>query len=146
MAYDNQGAAVGAAGHYASAITAALITSGVIDTEEGALDSFRALLPEVFAACEELKGTLPEAEAPARASRGRAPARGRSGGRSSGGGSQTAPGDTDFRGGKFAGKTIAEVYALDNDDEDGPGYLDWCVANLKNDFMVSRIEAFLQTV
>lgn len=141
MAYDNQGAAVGAAGHYASAIVAAFITAGVITGEAEALDSFSNLLPSVFAACEELKGTLPDAPAaPARSSGGRSWPK-----KSSGGGDSTDPGSVDFRSGKFAGKTIAEVYAIGG-DEDGPGYLDWYANNGKNEFMAKRIAAYLETV
>lgn len=136
MAYDNQGAAVGAAGHYASAITAAFITAGAVTTTQEALEIFGEVLDATFAQCEALKGTLPEQAAPAKAYGG-----GKSyPKKSSGGGDNADPGTLEIRGGKYAGKTIAAVY------EDDPSYLDWCVTNLKNDFLVGRIEAFLATV
>lgn len=134
MAYDNQGAAVGAAGHYASAITAALITSGEVTGVEEALETFESILNSTFTACENLKGTLPEQPAQPRSNYNRGGGQRRSNG---GGGGNADPGTLDFRGGKHAGKTIADVYAED------PSYLDWCVKNMNNDFMVSRIETFL---
>lgn len=135
MAYDQTGAAVGAAGHYASVITAAFVNAGVIGTTEDALDLFAEVLVNTFAACESLKGEQPEAAAPAKRSY---PARKASGG-SSGGDTQD-PGTLEIRAGKHGGKTIAAVYAED------PDYLDWCVENLKNEFLRTRIESYLATV
>lgn len=139
MAYDTQGASVGAAGHFASRITAALITAGAV-TQEDALDVFGEILTATFEMSENLKGTLPEQEAPAKKAWGGKsyPKKG------GGGGGNSDPGSVDFRSGKFAGKTIAEVFA--DDEGDGPGYLEWCTNNLKNDFMVGRINAYLETV
>lgn len=137
MAYDNQGAAVGAAGHYASAIAAAFITSGAVTTVQEAIDIFGEVLDATFAQCEALKGTLPEPEAPAKRSYTK---RGGGGKSSGGGGGNTDPGSLEIRSGKHAGETIAAVY------DDDPDYLQWCVENLKNEFLVGRIEAFLATV
>jgi hypothetical protein len=73
---------------------------------------------------------------------------GRARGNSRGGGRDEDPGSVEFRGGQVAGKTIAEVYALDDvgNGYSGPDYLEWCVQNMNNDFMVKRIEKFLANV
>lgn len=55
MAYDNNGARIGAAGHFASRITAALITSGQISKAE-ASDTFADLTADCLAVLNGLEG------------------------------------------------------------------------------------------
>lgn len=135
MAYDNQGAAVGAAGHYASSIVAALIEVGIVTTVDGALDTFTEVLGATFEACESLKGTLPEAPAPAKRSFG-----GRKSSGGGGGGDNADPATLVVNSGKYAGQTIAQIHAND------PEYLDWTAENSKNDFLRGRVQEFLASV
>lgn len=137
MAYDQTGAAIGGAGHDAAAITAALITSGVISGVSEAMETYDRLLVAVFNsenAVKEGAGAVEAISAP-RASTGSAPRR------SSGGGNSGGPaGDLAFNSGKKRGQTIASVYA------DDPSYIEWCAAELKNEFMRDKCIAYLAEV
>jgi hypothetical protein len=56
MAYDNAGARIGAAGHFASRLTAALIAKGGIEpTEQAAADSFADLVGMTLAVLDGLE-------------------------------------------------------------------------------------------
>lgn len=123
-----------------SATGAAAIVAGLspksIDQALEAFETIRAAIFEgtfALAGVEDVDTVRTVVSAPRSTNRG-------GGNRSGGGGGNRNPGDVDFRGGKFAGKTIAAVY-----DED-PSYLEWCVGNMKNDFMVARIEEYLASV
>ncbi len=135
----------------ASTGAASIVASLGMTTVDDALEAFDTIRTAIFegtfalvdADLESVITTAPSGGRGGRggysgggSSRGRSPQRGRA----SSGGGNTDPGTVDFRSGKFAGKTIADVY-----DED-PSYLEWCVNNLKNDFMVGRIEEYLAQV
>lgn len=58
MAYDNNGARIGAAGHFASRITAALIAQGgIAPTEEAAADAFADLTSRCLDVLNALEGS-----------------------------------------------------------------------------------------
>jgi hypothetical protein len=61
MAYDQNGARLGAAGHFASRITAALITAGKVDSEEMAADVFADLTSKCLDVINGLEGAAPPA-------------------------------------------------------------------------------------
>lgn len=58
MAYDNQGARIGAAGHFASRITAALITSGQVTKDEAA-DVFADFTDNCLTVLNGMEGQTP---------------------------------------------------------------------------------------
>jgi hypothetical protein len=64
MAYDNNGARIGAAGHFASRIVAALIAKGGIEpSEAAAADAFANLTSDCLAVLNGLEGAAPAAAA-----------------------------------------------------------------------------------
>lgn len=130
MAYDTTGATVGAAGHDAATLVAAFITAGVIDSEDAAFETFVSLRNSILADSLEVQGVTALTQGTKATPISSAPSAGGSGGDF---------GDVEFKGGKHAGKSIADVYA------EAPDYLEWIAGNdsYKNDFMRTRITSFL---
>lgn len=133
MAYDSTGATVGAAGHDAATIVAALVANGGIGAGVG----------DVQAAYEELTTDIVNfllgLQATVALEQGVQATPIRSAPSASGGNAGGDFGDVEFKGGKHAGKSIADVYA------EAPDYLEWIAGNdsYKNDFMRTRITSFL---
>jgi hypothetical protein len=133
VAYDNTGATIGAAGHDAATITAALIVSGQLQGEEAVEVAFTTLQRRILDTSLALQAEIGlSAPAPSRG----APPR-RATGQGNGGGGNSDPGTLDFRTGKHAGKSIAAVY------DEAPDYIEWCARELKNDFMRGKCDEFL---
>jgi len=65
MAYDNNGARIGASGHFASRITAALIASGQVTKDEAA-DTFADFTVSCLDVLNGLEGSVTPTPAPAR--------------------------------------------------------------------------------
>lgn len=56
-----------------------------------------------------------------------------------GGGASRPNAELEVRSGKFAGKTLGQIA----EEKDGPSWLDWASRELKNDFLKTRIQQFL---
>ena len=147
----------------AATLTAAEMAAGIIKSHDAAVKRLGEFRDELFASLNEARlrdnemFKAEEAAAPPK----RASNRGTSkpSGGNTGGGDIDSPGTVAFKGkGKFAGLTVAEVYALtaeeagdgyDYKDRDGnnkPGseYIEWCAGNEKNPFMQKVANKFLE--
>jgi hypothetical protein len=146
----------------AATLTVAEVAAGIIKSHDavekrfaefrdqvfGDLDAARLRDNEMFKAEE---ASTPEKKSYPKKTSGSKP--------SSGGGDIDDPGSVAFKGkGKFAGLTVAEVYALTADeagtgyaytDKDGnakagSAYIEWCATNEKNPFMQKVASKFLE--
>lgn len=136
MSYSTEAAI--AAQNAATAAATLLATTGGLTTAapESILETFEQIRLGIFEGTVRLAQETEVGQvAPRQYASGGAPRRA-----SGGGGSVTEDGTTVFNSGKHAGKTIAQV------QEEAPDYLDWCVDNLRNDFMRRRIAAFRAAV
>lgn len=130
MPYDQTGATVGAAGHDAATIVAAEIA--VLGAEGlDAFERWRQLRDQILADSLQTQGVTAVTQGTNATPISSAPS-------SSGGDNSNVA----FKGGKYEGKTIGELYA---DESGGRDYLEWIEGNdsYKNDFMRSRIKTFL---
>lgn len=146
----------------AATLTAAEVNAGIIKSHDAVVKRFNELSDEVFGPLNEARERdnemfkAEEASAPAKTARSGG---NRSSKPSTGGGDIDDPGSVAFKGkGKFAGLTVAEVFALTADeagsaysytDKDGnakPGsaYIEWCAGNEKNPFMQKVATKFLE--
>lgn len=117
----------------AATIVAALVAAG----DPSAVDAFEDIRTSIYEGTLDLAGGTPSDEAP----------RGNGGGRRSFGGRRNGGGNADDAGagvvvkfGKFAGKTISEVY-----DED-PEYVEWLAESSTNAFIKSKATEYLASV
>lgn len=130
------------AGTTAAAILNTLVNAGIVHVADvdDALATFDRIRKDVFAGSLELAGAetvvagFSGGAAPSSVSSVTSsyseptPAAGRPGG------------DVEIKFGKYAGKTIADVYAS---GKDGAEYLEWAAGNLNNDFLKKHIRSFL---
>lgn len=132
MAYDQTGATVGAAGHDAAELAAAVIASnGEPFSPDEAFGLWKELRDQILDNSLEVQGVTSLA-----ANVGASRATPISSAPSAGGGDF---GDVLFKGGKHQGKTISQV------NDEAPDYLEWIAGNesYKNDYMRTRIVSFL---
>lgn len=146
MAYDTTGATVGAAGHDAATLVAALIGQG-LSSNEAILETFVQLRNEILADSLVVQATTALEQGVS----AKPAARSYSGGNSSGTPSGKPSGgpaglDTVIRSGKYGpkdgngGKTVGEVVEIDRD------YAEWAAANMKNEFLQKAFVAGLEAV
>jgi hypothetical protein len=121
LAYDSSGATVGASGHDAATIVAALIGQGVLDAD-GYFEAYTELTTSIvnFLVALEQGVSAKPASAP----------------RKSYGGNQASTsgpaGSIELRSGKYAGKTVDAVIAEDRE------YAEWFAESGKNEFMAKK--------
>ena len=144
----------------AATLTAAEVGAGIIKSHDAVVKRFNELSDEVFGPLNEARERdnemfkAEEAAAPAKKSYPK-----KSGSTSTGGGDIDDPGSVAFKGkGKFAGLTVAEVFALTADEakdgyaytdkegnaKPGSAYIEWCAGNEKNPFMQKVATKFLE--
>lgn len=133
MAYDTTGATVGAAGHDAAALVAALLPALADENALGAAEdvafgAWQRLRDRILAdslAVQEAQSNTPAAK------RAKAPA--------------DNPAEFAMPWGKHKGKTLDELHALpeSGDEKDGASYLTWVVANSNDARVVATVKAFL---
>jgi hypothetical protein len=137
------------------------MNAGIIKSHDGAAKRLGEYTDSLF---EKLNEARIRDNEMFKAEEAAAPAKPRSGGRgkstgSTGGGDIDDPGSVAFKGkGKFAGLTVAEVFALTADEagsaysytdkegnaKPGSAYIEWCAGNEKNPFMQKVATKFLE--
>jgi hypothetical protein len=144
----------------AAIITAAEVGAGIVKSHDSIVKRFQELRDEVLLpplqAAVEADNAMFKAEEAAAPAKKSYPAK-KSG--STGGGDIDDPGSVAFKGkGKFAGLTVAEVFALTADEakegyaytdkegnaKPGSAYIEWCAGNEKNPFMQKVATKFLE--
>jgi hypothetical protein len=147
----------------AAALTAAEVAAGIVKSHDTVVKRFDELREHILVDLKEAveaDNAMFKAEEAADAASGKSSGRGRGGAKASGGGTREVkdPGATVINGkGKFAGLTVAEVYALTGEeaeaygyvDKEGVGkpgalYIDWMKGNKDNPFMQRVATAFLE--
>ena len=149
------------AANVAASLTVAEVTAGIIKSHDAVTKRFAEFSDSVFAGLDEARVRdnemfkAEEAAAPAKKTYSKS-----SGSKPSTGGSDIDnPGTVAFKGkGKFAGLTVAEVFALTAEEagsayaytdkegnaKAGSSYIEWCAGNEKNPFMQKVCTKFLE--
>ena len=148
----------------AATLTAAEVTAGIIKSHDTIVKRFDEFREAILAPLKEAVDTdnamfkAEEAASPAPAKRGA----NRGSSKPSGGGTTAIadPGEVTINGnGKFAGLTVAEVYALSGEQAEAYGYVDkdsvgkpgslyikWMQGNEKNPFMQKVANSFVESL
>ena len=128
----------------AATLTAAFAEAGLIQGTDAALDIFKTVRDEVFTDLEKQPTDTPGGGGSYRKSGG--------GSYAKGGNSGGDPGSVVMNYGKFKGKTIAEVYAMDNAataeygyEKTGKQYITWLSNNDNNKFLKDKASAFIES-
>jgi len=145
----------------AATLTAAEVNAGIIKSHDTVAKRFTELSDDIFATLDEARvrdNEMFKAEEQAAPAKKSYPAK-KTGSTGGGGGDIDDPGSVAFKGkGKFAGLTVAEVFALTAEEagsaysytdkegnaKPGSAYIEWCAGNEKNPFMQKVATKFLE--